>query len=305
MTMFRLIRRSLASSLASSLSLGALALTTIAPLAHSQRGRVQQSQSRGQEVFEWSGRIDRGIRISMRGAQLDTRDLGGTETGRARSQVMMSLPRQSGQLYVQVLNGRGTASVVEQPSARNGYAAVVDVVDPGVGADDYRVAGYWQSYTTGDVYSNDRNDRNNRNDRNDRNDRDNRDNRDRNGRYGRGTSRDRNDGYDNRAGNTNANGRQNMLHWSGNVDGEVELRIQNGRIDYRIVSGMQPTSVRADRSNALIPRGAAQVGVIRNEGRGSVTVIQQPSNYNGYATVLRIRDPQGGYGFYDFDLIWE
>src|SRR2546430_9919788 len=31
-------------------------------------------------------------------------------------------------------------------------------------------------------------------------------------------------------------------------------------------------------------------------GRGSVSITQQPSQWNGYTTVVRVRDPQGGYG---------
>jgi hypothetical protein len=49
----------------------------------------------------------------------------------------------------------------------------------------------------------------------------------------------------------------------------------------------------------------SQVFVTQNQGRGTVTVVQQPSSYNGYTTVVRVRDPQGGYGFYDFDLMMQ
>ena len=45
--------------------------------------------------------------------------------------------------------------------------------------------------------------------------------------------------------------------------------------------------------------------VVQNQGRGSVSVIQQPASWNGYTTVIRVKDPQGGYGFYDFNLIWQ
>ena len=44
--------------------------------------------------------------------------------------------------------------------------------------------------------------------------------------------------------------------------------------------------------------------VTNAQGRGHVTVVQQPSAYNGYTTIVRVRDPQGGYGYYDFDLTW-
>ena len=44
--------------------------------------------------------------------------------------------------------------------------------------------------------------------------------------------------------------------------------------------------------------------VVENQGRGDVRVVQQPTIWNAYTTVLRVNDPQGGYGRYDFDLYW-
>jgi hypothetical protein len=35
-----------------------------------------------------------------------------------------------------------------------------------------------------------------------------------------------------------------------------------------------------------------------------VSVIQQPSAWNGYMAIVRVRDPQGGYGRYSFDVSW-
>jgi len=296
-----------------SIPLAAIALVGASSIALAQ----------GQEIFEWQGRVDRGIQISMRGRQLGTRDLGDNETGRARSRVFMQVPRRDGQVMVQLLNGRGQARIIQQPSARNGYTLTVQIEDPARGADDYRLAAYWQAYSGNDGYGNNRDvygnsrdvngntrydpngrARDGRDDRMDRRDRNDRDDHDRD------RSRPGNGGYDNGRGNGN-NGNNNvgnnangMLHWSGNVDDELELRIQNGRVDYRTLSGAQPTNVRADRGNIAMPRNAQQIAVVQNQGRGTVTVVEQPSSYNGYTTVLRIRDPQGGYGFYDFDLLW-
>jgi hypothetical protein len=39
------------------------------------------------------------------------------------------------------------------------------------------------------------------------------------------------------------------------------------------------------------------------QGRGSIRVVQQPTPRNGHTTVIRINDPQGGYGRYAFELI--
>jgi hypothetical protein len=263
-----------------SVPFAAVALVAAAPSAFAQRG---------QEIFEWNGRVDRTVQVSMRGNRLTTRDLGNSETGRQNSRVLMQLPRQDGQVYVQLLRGRGSATVIEQPTAQNGYTAVIRIDDASSGADDYRIAAYWQTYSNGDVYS-----RNgNGNGRRDRDSRD-RDSRDRNGGINGGIN-----------GGVVRGNNQSLLHWSGNVDGELELRIQNGQVNYRNLSGAQPTGVRADRGNAAMQRVNSQVFVTQNQGRGTVTVVQQPSSYNGYTTVVRVRDPQGGYGFYDFDLMMQ
>jgi hypothetical protein len=260
--------------------LAAAALVGATPTVFAQWGRTQ---TQGQELFEWSGRVDREVQIVMRGNQISTRNVGNNETGRARSRVMMQMPRQDGEVIAQVMNGRGNVDVIQQPTSQNGYMTVVRIVDNAGGSDNYRVAAYWENYSNGDYIGKGRGRARGR----DRNDDIN------NGVYG---NRDRNGGY----GNAN----QGILHWSGNVDGELEIRIQNGRISYRNVSGAQPTGIRADAGNLSMPRTDAQVTVAQGQGRGSVYVIQQPSSYNGYTTVVRVRDPQGGYGYYDFDLVW-
>jgi hypothetical protein len=260
-------------------------LLAAAPVAFAQYG---QSGS-GSELFEWNGRVDREVQVVMRGNQVWTNQVGQTE-GRGRSRVMDNLPRRDGQVTVQVLNGRGDVQVIQQPSAQNNYTTIVRVDDPRSGSDNYRLAAYWQPYANGDVYG-----RNNGRARG-RDDiyrgRD-------NGRYPNGN--DRNGGY-NPGG---INGNNSMLHWSGNVDDDVELRIQNGRMTYRVLNGQPLTNVRMDQSNMNVPNGARGVAVVQNQGRGTVVVTQQPSSWNGYTTVIRIRDPQGGYGYYDFSLMWQ
>ena len=223
----------------------------------------------------------------MRGGRVWTNEIGRTETGRERSRVMDNLPRRDGQVSIQVLDGRGDVSVIQQPSAQNNYTTIVRIQDPRSGSDNYRLAAYWQAYSNGDV-------------------------------YGRNRSRDprRDDRDDIYRGRNNGNGNggyypggvygnNSMMHWSGNVDDDLEIRIQNGRLMYHVVKGKDPSSIRADQANMNIPSGARGVSVVQNQGRGTVVVTQQPSSWNGYTTIIRIRDPQGGYGFYDFSLMWQ
>jgi len=72
-----------------------------------------------------------------------------------------------------------------------------------------------------------------------------------------------------------------------------------------VLNGKDPSNIRADQANLNVPNGARGVSVVQNQGRGTVVVTQQPSSWNAYTTIIRIRDPQGGYGFYDFSLMWQ
>lgn len=264
-----------------SIPFATVALIGAAPMALAQ-------QRAGQEVFQWTGPVDREVQITMRGSEIWTRKVGNSESNRTRARVISQLPRRDGELVVQTLNGRGDVDVIQQPSSQNGYTAIVRIRDPRGGSDNYQIAGYWESYSNGDYIGRGRGRGRDNDVYRGRDGRDGRDNRD-NGGYGQ----------NGRVGN------QSLLHWSGNVDGELEIRIQNGRVDYRTLSGAQPTSIRSNLGNGSVPRSNANVSVVPSQGRGSVNVVQQPSSYNGYTTVIRVRDPQGGYGFYDFDLVWQ
>ncbi len=227
--------------------------------------------AQGQEIFEWTGRVDREVQVSpgARPAAVEG------ATGRARTRVMSNVPLRDGQVTVRVLDGRGNVDVMQQPSSQNGYTTVVRIQDRSGGADNYHIAAYWQGAANGEYIGRDRN----------------------RGSTGFPVERGVNGGGVAQA--------QSMLHWSGNVDGELEIRIQNGRVNYRTISGAQPTSMRADRGAMSSPRANGTVYISQSQGRGSVNVIQQPSSNNGYTTVLRVRDSQGGYGFYNFDVMWQ
>ena len=118
---------------ARSIPLAAAVLTAGASMALAQWGqgqRQRQGQEDGQELFRWNGRVDREVQIVMRGGNVWTNDIGRTEPGRARSRAVSVLPRQQGEVAVQVLDGRGDVDVIQQPTSRNGFTTIVRVRDP-------------------------------------------------------------------------------------------------------------------------------------------------------------------------------
>ena len=149
-----------------------------------------------------------------------------------------------------------------------------------------RDGGWW-----GDDRRNDRRD-DRRNDRG--RDRDRWDDRDR-GRYG-----DEDYGYDRGRGR----GRARLLHWSGSVDGEIEIRLRDDQVTYRTLSGSAVRDARVDLPSGGLPGRTVDMNLANAQGRGHITLVQRPDARNGYTAIVRVRDPQGGYGFYDFDLTW-
>lgn len=283
MTLQRWMKRS--TSLAAAMLAGAVPLAIAQSIIIGQPRVV--SNDRGSQLFEWSGEVDREVQVVMRGSSVWTNNVGQTERPRARTRTYNRLPGESGQVYVQMMSGRGRADVIQQPSRQNNYTTIVRILDDRSGSAGYRIAAYWQDYSNGDVYGRGRDVYDNRDGR------DNRDNRDRD--VYRPRDRDGNNGRWDRGS------RGEALRWSGNVDGDLEIRLQNGRVDYRNLSGARPTGVRSNVGNV---NGRQESYTVRiNEGRGDVFVAQQPQQWNGYTTIIRVRDPQGGYGHYDFSIV--
>ncbi|MEP6729505.1 MAG: hypothetical protein ABJE10_02650 [bacterium] len=246
-----------------------MAIAALVPLA---------AQAQESEIFTWSGRVDREVRLTVRGSQMSSsNEINMQNRGRFRAGAL--LPAQPGIVRVVMEAGRGQASVIQQPDAGNGYVTIINVVDGEGGADNYRVAAYFTPSNDG-RYA--------------------RDNRD------RGVGRGRDDrGRDDRGRDDNRNNRRRDVagfHWSGDVDGEVQLIWRNGNVSQRVMSGGPSrgtnVSMSGNPTNVLGP-----ISLSLREGRGRVDVVQQPTADNRYTGIIRIVDPQRGYGHYDVDVL--
>lgn len=246
--------------------------------------------AQGRPLFDWSGRVDREVRITMRGRDARTQGAGRAVAQRSRLDVATALPQRDGRVTVRVEDGRGDVDVVQQPSTHNDYTTIVRIRDRSSGTDTYRVTAYWmpEQSASGNGPWNGRDDYPTRPGR----DRDDRDDRYDRGGYGRG-----NDGS-----GRGSSYERSALRWSGDVDDQLEIRIQGNRIEYRTLSGKSLRNVRADLVRGGLPRDDVQVIVSDQSGRGSVSVVQQPSARNGYTAVIRVYDPRPGYGDYRFDV---
>ena len=95
----------------------------------------------------------------------------------------------------------------------------------------------------------------------------------------------------------------NTMHWSGSVDGELRIEWRGADVMTRTVRGETARAVHSTVSDGL-PARRTRVELVVREGRGDVSIRQQPKASNGYTAIFRVRDKQTGFGHYDFDVNW-
>ena len=101
-------------------------------------GRAQRSGS-----LRWRGRVDDVIELEIRGDQLYERTISGQPVTDVSSRFNSFMPRRRVNVNVEKLRGRGNVEVVEQPSSRNNFTAIIRLRDTKGGADDYEMEVYW------------------------------------------------------------------------------------------------------------------------------------------------------------------
>jgi len=230
-------------------------------------------QAQERVLGTWNGRVDKEMQLTIRGNNFSSNTLNGQQLN-GRFRMQSALPQQDGEVHVAVSRGRGEVSVVQQPSSANGYTAIVRMLDRNPGADSYRVTVSWTPMYAG------------------------RGSRDMNGRGNMG-NRGREMGR--------GNGRMNaasVLRWTGDVDSEVEIRWGPNGVAQRNLGGNGLRNARSSQSGGAVRQGGT-VTVSSRTARGTVQIVQQPSAANGWTAVLRVHDPQPGYGHYDFDVNWQ
>jgi hypothetical protein len=275
-----------------------------------------------QLLYSWTGPVDDEIQLTMRGGRAWAGVISGHQSTLGQFRVQTALPQEDGRIRVEVDAGRGGADVVQQPVGEDGYTAVVRVVDRYAGADRYAVRVYWTPAISraggtgnrgypdpdgglGARRGNDDDEAGRYGNRQDRVDPDDARSRGR-GENGRGSQDGDAGRYESSGANGGgASGGPGTLHWSGDVDRDVEIQLHGNRTSYTTLSGAATRNVRSRVSGSGLPSREAYVGVSVREGRGSVSVVQQPTSQNGYTAVILVRDPQGGYGHYDFDVAWQ
>lgn len=97
-----------------------------------QRGRVT-----------WRGRVDQAVNVQVNGSNVETTDISGTGLSSVDYNIEGYLAQRPAIVTVRKRSGRGAVSVLEQPSRRNGFTAIIRIFDAGGGMDNYDIEISW------------------------------------------------------------------------------------------------------------------------------------------------------------------
>jgi len=242
---------------------------------------VTTVQAQERHVFEWTGPVahDADIIISG-GSYLVTRSDSNARAPRGKSKLT-ALPSRDGMLTVSVQEGRGLVEVVQQPQRENAFTAVIRILDTLSGTGTYRINANWQAVAAGQVSPFEKESL----------------------RTAAGmVSRFERESYREAGGEVLPVSRRVALMWSGNVDSELLIVIRPEGVTYETLRGEQPRAIQSAISRMPTPTSVLEINQI--VGRGEASIKQQPTAENGYTAIIRVRDPQPGFGHYAFMAMW-
>lgn len=109
---------------------------------------TRSSANSGNEPYRsgsvrWRGRVDQTADIIISGSDVQTQDAAGTGLSGVTFNITGYLAARPGSVTARKRNGRGSVTVKQLPSWENDFTAIVQVFDPGGGADDYEVDINW------------------------------------------------------------------------------------------------------------------------------------------------------------------
>lgn len=92
--------------------------------------------------------------------------------------------------------------------------------------------------------------------------------------------------------------------WSGTVDREVIITMRGTSLDTR-GDGYESMRDARYRIEEPLPRALGVVRVRREDGRGNVDVVEQPTAFNNFTARIRVRDDRSGADRYRLQVTWE
>lgn len=90
--------------------------------------------------------------------------------------------------------------------------------------------------------------------------------------------------------------------WMGRVDNRANIVIKGDQINMQLIAG--PASTTNASLQGVLPRRVSTLTARAVDGRGTVTVIQQPNRNNDFTGIVQISDPRRGDDNYNVQISW-
>lgn len=94
------------------------------------------------------------------------------------------------------------------------------------------------------------------------------------------------------------------FQWRGRVDGADEILIRGGTVRIHHLAA-KPIQRQDYRFSSRLPARDVEVELVVVEGRGTVRLMEQPSERNDHTVVVRIEDDRAGAADYELELVWD
>lgn len=102
---------------------------------------AQTDENRGR-VY-WRGQVDDKLQITFKGISLDTKTISGKAMPEGNYSFTSKLPEEGVNVSITKIEGRGKATVLQQPTAENDFTAIIEIHDDRGGASDYLLNIWW------------------------------------------------------------------------------------------------------------------------------------------------------------------
>jgi hypothetical protein len=92
--------------------------------------------------------------------------------------------------------------------------------------------------------------------------------------------------------------------WRGTVDGRVHVTIQGGASFSEALEGARVAGEHAEMFRPVPARSDVMPVIRKLQGRGTVSIVEAPSEKNNFRLVFEIDDPEPGADDYEVELDW-
>lgn len=120
-----------------------LLIFTIVLVVGSQAVDTAAQTDNGSGRVYWRGQVDDKLQITIQGLTVETKTISGRAMAEGNFSFTAKLPESDKTVSITKIEGRGKATVIQQPTAENDYTAIIEVHDDRGGASDYLLNIWW------------------------------------------------------------------------------------------------------------------------------------------------------------------